>query len=117
MKLTGGIIVYIIIKNKGQYYYGENSYWLLDDWKSEIDDGSYMKIVEKLKVDVSLFSEETAFDYRPHVIIDFDKREMYSSYFDQVLETHVPSNWNGHWIDDYEFLLEKIPIDDQYWRK
>lgn len=117
MKLTGGIIAYIIDKEKSQFYYGENSYWLLDDWRDELENESYLQVVEKLKIDVASFAKDTALKYLPQVIIDIENKSLQSSYYDQALENRVPATWKGKWVKNPELLLEEIPIKDRYWLK
>ena len=41
-ELSGGILVLIINRGRGSYYFGDNSYWLLDDWEPEVAAGTYL---------------------------------------------------------------------------
>lgn len=117
MKLSGGIVVFIISNKVGNFYYGENSNWLMDDWKGEVDDGSYIKIIEDLKIDLSMFSEEMKIKNQPKLIIDIDHKKVFNSYYDQVLEKRIPGGWEGVWVDKMESLFDRIPLELHYWKK
>lgn len=48
----------------------------------------------------------------PRVLIDFDHRELYSSYSEQLqIEQYVPEGWKGH----YASVLKQIPEKLRYW--
>ena len=50
-KFQGGIFVVIKIDNKFSIYYGENSWWLLDDWEHNILKNNYLQEIEYLKIE------------------------------------------------------------------
>lgn len=108
-------MTYIIIDKTGNYYYGENSYWLLDDWSDEVNSGEYLKIVDELKIDPSLLPKKFLLKNNPQLIIDFDEFKLYNNYYDQALENRVPHNWEGIWIEDSNAFLNRISTYKKYW--
>lgn len=116
-KFQGGILVAIKTKNIVSFYYGDNSWWLLDDWESDILNGKYFSEINPLKIE---FNELKLNDFRlndflPSLYIDFDDKVIYNSFYDQALETRVIDGWLGVFIDNKNELLKLIPQEFQYW--
>lgn len=49
-----GIFVIIKLDNKPSIYFGENSWWLLDDWENEILNNKYLQEIESLKLNLKV---------------------------------------------------------------
>ena len=115
MKLTGGIVVYTVSNNQETYYYGENSWWLIDDWIDRIRQGVYFEYLEKLKINPWSFSNESKQRYLPQLIIDFDNHLLINNFYDQALESRVPADWQGVWVEDQAAFLQHIPLSARFW--
>ena len=113
--LTGGILVCVIHDGVIKYHYGENSYWLLDDWEYEIVNGGYLKEIDSLRVTKGGWPEVYRKKYLPKVIVDLDNKVLRNNYYDQAIERRVPSGWEGYWIENQEEFLEYIPSGARFW--
>lgn len=125
-KFQGGIFVVIKIDNKFSIYYGENSWWLLDDWEHNILKNNYLQEIEYLKIEFEninkAYKTESANlvktspnDYLPSLYIDFDNKELYSNYSDQLIENRIIEGWKGFFIENRNKFLELIPKECKYW--
>lgn len=125
-KFQGGIFVVIKLDNKLSIYYGENSWWLLDDWEYNIFNNNYLQEIEYLKIEFENINKaykteginlvKTPFNnYLPSLYIDFDNKELYSNYFDQVIENRIIEGWKGFFIENRNKFLELIPKEYRYW--
>ena len=125
-KFQGGIFVVIKIDNKFSIYYGENSWWLLDDWEHNILKNNYLQEIEYLKIGFENINKayktesvnlvKTSFNnYLPSLYIDFDNKELYSNYSDQLIENRIIEGWKGFFIDNRNKFLELIPKKCRYW--
>ena len=125
-KFQGGIFVVIKIDNKLSIYYGENSWWLLDDWEHNILKNNYLQEIEYLKIEFENINKayktesvnlvKTSFNnYLPSLYIDFDNKELYSNYSDQLIENRIIEGWKGFFIDNRNKFLELIPKKCRYW--
>lgn len=125
-KFQGGIFVVIKIDNKFSIYYGENSWWLLDDWEHNILKNNYLQEIEYLKIEFENINKaykteganliKTSFNnYLPNLYIDFDNKELYSNYSDQLIENRIIEGWKGFFIDNRNKFLELIPKKCRYW--
>jgi len=126
-KFQGGIFVVIKLDNKLSIYFGENSWWLLDDWENDIFNNIYLEEIESLKIEFESINKayKTEFsnlatssfnNYVPSLYIDFDNKELYSNYFDQVLENRIIEGWKGFFIENQNKFLELIPKECAYWK-
>jgi len=128
--LKGGSFALFIRENKPHYYYAENSWYLVDDWNFEIENGEYFELIKKHKVEYSLLEsaiellknkyEQNLWAKKlnwklPTLTINFDKKRLISNYFDQALENRVPTNWEGKYISNKEEFLNLIPNEFKYW--
>lgn len=125
-KFQGGIFVVIKIDNKFSIYYGENSWWLLDDWEHDILKNNYLQEIEYLKIEFENINKayktesvnvvKTSFNnYLPSLYIDFDNKELYSNYSDQLIENRIIEGWKGFFIENQNTFLELIPKEFRYW--
>lgn len=114
-ELSGGILVLLIKDGQGGYYFGENSFWLLDDWESEVSEGTYINKLASLKVDPKEWPNSFLVKYRPELIINLDQKMLTSNYYDQALERRVPNGWEGRWIESGDVFLEHIRLQDRFW--
>lgn len=125
-KFQGGIFVVIKIDNKFSIYYGENSWWLLDDWEHNILKNNYLQEIEYLKIEFENINKayktesvnlvKTSLNnYLPSLYIDFDNKELYSNYSDQLIENRIIEGWKGFFIDNRNKFLELIPKKCRYW--
>ena len=125
-KFQGGIFVVIKIDNKFSIYYGENSWWLLDDWEHNILKNNYLQEIEYLKIGFENINKayktesvnlvKASFNnYLPSLYIDFDNKELYSNYSDQLIENRIIEGWKGFFIDNRNKFLELIPKKCRYW--
>jgi len=125
-KFQGGIFVVIKIDNKLSIYYGENSWWLLDDWEHNILKNNYLQEIEYLKIEFENINKaykteggnlaKASFNnYLPSLYIDFDNKELYSNYSDQLIENRIIEGWKGFFIDNRNKFLELIPKKCRYW--
>lgn len=114
-KLSGGILVLIIKDHKRSYYYGDNSFWLLDDWEPEVSTGTYTDELTSLKVNPEEWSSEVLEKYQPELIINLDDKLLLSNYYDQALETRIPSDWEGRWIESQDDFMKQISVEDRFW--
>ncbi|CAA9197381.1 hypothetical protein FLA105534_01589 [Flavobacterium bizetiae] len=125
-KFQGGIFVVIKIDNKFSIYYGENSWWLLDDWEHDILKNNYLQEIEYLKIEFENINKayktesvnvvKTSFNnYLPSLYIDFDNKELYSNYSDQLIENRIIEGWKGFFIENQNRFLELIPKEFRYW--
>ncbi|PBI85662.1 hypothetical protein BSF41_36390 [Flavobacterium sp. ACN2] len=82
-KFQDGIFVIIKLDNKPSIYFGENSWWLLDDWENEILNNKYLQEIEPLKIEFesiynafkteySNLNKSTYNNFLPSLYIDFD---------------------------------------------
>lgn len=121
----GGIYVLIKNKNKYDYYYGENSWWLVDDWENRIDK-DYFILIEECKIEYLDLKESIVWAFEnfgleyigrklPQLLINFDEKKLYNNFYDQALEDRVPANWEGIFIENSFDFLEKIPVECRYW--
>ncbi|MEL6971743.1 MAG: hypothetical protein AAFZ63_02630 [Bacteroidota bacterium] len=113
--LTGGILVCIIKNGKPIFHYGENSFWLLDDWAVEIANGTYLDEIENLRVDTSQWTAQHSSKYLPELLINLDTKTLLNNYYDQALEQRVTSDWNGKWIENQDDFLVHIPTSARFW--
>lgn len=116
-KLSGGILVLIINDGKGLYYYGDNSYWLLDDWEPEVSAGTYIHELTRLRVSPEEWSSELLEKFRPELIINLDSKLLISNYYDQALETRIPSGWEGCWIENQDDFMNQVPAKNRFWEE
>lgn len=116
-ELSGGILVLIINRGQGSYYFGDNSYWLLDDWEPEVAAGTYLGKLDSMKVYPMKWPSSFLKKYRPELIINLDQKMLLSNYYDQALENRVPHDWEGRWIENKEDFIKHIPIQDRYWEE
>lgn len=125
-KFRGGIFVVIKLDNKLSIYYGENSWWLLDDWENDISNNNYLQQIESLQIEFEninkVYTTEEANvvrnsfnNYLPSLYINFDSKELYSNYFDQALENRIGEGWKGFFIENQNKFLELIPKEGRYW--
>jgi hypothetical protein len=114
-ELTGGILVCITHKGETSFYYGENSCWLLDDWSTEVANGTYLQEMESQKVDISQWPETYLRKYLPELIIDLDRKILRSNYYDQALERRIPGDWQGIWVEDLQDFLAYLPASARLW--
>ncbi|AWK05283.1 hypothetical protein HYN56_13980 [Flavobacterium crocinum] len=125
-KFQGGIFVIIKLDNKASIYFGENCWWLLDDWENDILNNTYLQEIEPLKIEFENVNAayETEFsnlvkttynNYLPSLYIDFDNKELYSNYFDQAIENRIMKEWKGSFIENQDNFLELIPKEVKYW--
>lgn len=125
-KFQGGIFVVIKIDNKFSIYYGENSWWLLDDWEHNILKNNYLQEIEYLKIEFENINKayktesvnlvKTSLNnYLPSLYIDFDNKELYSNYSDQLIENRIIEGWKGFFIENRNKFLELIPKKCRYW--
>lgn len=126
-KFQGGIFVIIKLDNKASIYFGENSWWLLEDWENDILNNTYLQEIEPLKIEFENVNTayETEFsnlvkssnnNYLPSLYIDFDDKELYSNYFDQAIENRIMEGWKGSFIENQDKFLELIPKEVRYWK-
>ena len=55
-------------------------------------------------------------DYVPALLVDFDSRELWSIYSENMsFEHYVPAGWTGTFGDDSFF--DRIPVEERYWVK
>lgn len=108
-------MVYTIRANQEAYYYGENSWWLIDGWSERIRQGVYFEYIEKLKINPWSFSSECKQRHLPQLIIDFDKQLLINNFYDQALESRVPADWQGVWVADQPTFLTHIPVSARFW--
>jgi len=116
-RLSGGILALIIKEGKGSYYYGDNSFWLLDDWEPEIIRGTYIHELALLKVCPEEWPGELLEKHRPELIINLDDKVLLSNYYDQALETRIPSDWEGRWIESQDDFIKHISTEDRFWEE
>jgi hypothetical protein len=125
-KFQGGIFVVIKLDNKLSIYFGENSWWLLDDWENDIFRNTYLQEIESLKIEFeninkaykiedSNLARSSFNNYLPSLYIDFDSKELYSNYFDQAIENRISEGWKGFFIQNQNKFLELIPKEGRYW--
>lgn len=125
-KFQGGIFVVIKIDNKFSIYYGENSWWLLDDWEHNILKNNYLQEIEYLKIEFENINKayktesvnlvKTSLNnYHPSLYIDFDNKELYSNYSDQLIENRIIEGWKGFFIENRNKFLELITKECRYW--
>jgi hypothetical protein len=125
-KFQGGIFVVIKLDNKLSIYFGENSWWLLDDWENDIFSNTYLQEIESLKIEFENINEaykteganlvRSSFNnYLPSLYIDFDNKKLYSNYFDQAIENRISEGWKGFFIENQNKFLELIPKEGRYW--
>ena len=129
-ELKGGSFALYIRENKLQYYYAENSWYLIDDWNSEIENGEDFELIKKHKVEYLLLENaiellKNKYEQRfwaeklnwklPTLTINFDNKILTSNYFDQALENRVPTKWEGKYISKREEFLNLIPDEFKYW--
>lgn len=125
-KFQGGIFVIIKLDNKLSNYYGENSWWLLDDWEHNILKNNYLQEIEYLKIEFENINKayktesvnlvKTSLNnYLPSLYIDFDNKELYSNYSDQLIENRIIEGWKGFFIENQNTFLELIPKEFRYW--
>lgn len=125
-KFQDGIFVVIKLDNKLCIYFGENSWWLLDDWENDIFSNTYLQEIESLKIEFENINEaykteganllRSSFNnYLPSLYIDFDNKELYSNYFDQAIENRISEGWKGFFIENQNKFLELIPKEGRYW--
>lgn len=107
----------IIEGNKGAYYYGDNSFWLLDDWEPEVKAATYTNELASLKVNPEEWSSELLEKHRPELIINLDEKLLLSNYYDQALETRIPSDWEGRWIESQNDFMEQVSTKDRFWEE
>jgi hypothetical protein len=125
-KFQDGIFIVIKLDNKLSIYFGENSWWLLDDWENDIFSNTYLQEIESLKIEFENINEayktegsnlvKSSFNnYLPSLYIDFDSKELYSNYFDQAIENRISEGWKGFFIENQNKFLELIPKEGRYW--
>ncbi|TDW52267.1 hypothetical protein EV144_101956 [Flavobacterium sp. 270] len=124
-RFQGGIFTIIKFDNKCSVYFGENSWWLLDDWESDILSNNYLKQIEFLKLEFEeisnaykseQFNLNKTYHYLPSLYLDFDNRELYTHFFDQAIENRLIEGWKGLFIENQNTFLELFPPESQYWK-
>ncbi|MDY0986520.1 hypothetical protein SOM12_03780 [Flavobacterium sp. CFBP9031] len=126
-KFQDGIFVIIKLDNKPSIYFGENSWWLLDDWENEILNNKYLQEIEPLKIEFesiynafkteySNLNKSTYNNFLPSLYIDLDHKKLYSNFFDQSLENRIMEGWKGIFIENQVQFLELIPENYKYWK-
>jgi hypothetical protein len=126
-KFQDGIFVIIKLDNKSSIYFGENSWWLLDDWENEILNKKYLQEIEPLKIEFesiynafkteySNLNKSNCNNFLPSLYIDFDHKKLYSNFFDQSLENRIMEGWKGIFIENQVQFLELIPENYKYWK-
>ncbi|MFD2939033.1 hypothetical protein [Flavobacterium notoginsengisoli] len=124
-KFKDGIFVIIKLDNKASIYFGENSWWLLEDWENDILNNTYLQEIKPLKIEFENTSYKNDFsnlvkssynNYLPSLYIDFDNKELYSNYFDQAIENRIMEGWKGSFIENQDKFLELIPKEVRYWK-
>lgn len=126
-KFQDGIFAIIRLDNKASIYFGENSWWLLDDWENDILNNTYLQEIEPLKIEFEDINtayktefynlvKTTYNNYLPSLYIDFDNKALYSNYFDQAIENRIIEGWKGSFIENQEKFLELIPKEVKYWK-
>ncbi|WP_158974301.1 hypothetical protein [Cellulophaga sp. L1A9] len=130
-KLQGGIFVLVKRNETLKYYFSENSMFLIDDWESEIINGTYFDELNKyeipfdkiylsikfLKNDMTTEEFDKMINWKmPQLIIDFDKKKLINNFYDQALEDRIPENWDGSFIENRNDFLQLIPEKMNYWK-
>ena len=127
---TKGIIAFIKKNNGYSYYDLDSGFCVLKDYKEEIANGSYFRLIENSRLDLDQMrnsfheaknsANEGAYPgmmtwYRPNIFIDFDKRILLNHYFDRAFENDVPNNWRSQYINSNDKFLQCIPQEYIYW--
>jgi hypothetical protein len=123
-KFQNGIFTVLKLDGKPFLYFGENSWWLLDDWENDILKNNYLQEIEHLKIEFESihnaykteYSDLEKSNYLPSLYIDFDNKELYSNFFDQALENRIIEGWKGIFIENQNQFLELIPENCRYWK-
>ncbi|WP_433829526.1 hypothetical protein [Flavobacterium anhuiense] len=123
-KFQNGIFTVLQLDGKLSLYFGENSWWLLDDWENDILNNNYLQEIEHLKIEFESIhnayktenSDLEKNNYLPSLYIDFDNRELYSNFFDQALENRIIKGWKGVFIENQSQFLDLIPENCRYWK-
>lgn len=130
-ELKNGSFALVIKGGKAEYYHADNSWYLISDWNSEIENGEYFDLIEKHKIEYSHLEHaiegiKTNFEQHtwaakltwnlPVIIVNFDKKHLINNFPDQSLEDYVPNNWKGEYVAKRENFLELIPDDVNYWK-
>ncbi len=69
--------------------------------------------INSLKYDFDL--ENTLYDFRPSIYINFDKKQLYSSFPEMTsFQEYVPSGWLGKYVN-LQKLLKLIGDENNYW--
>lgn len=116
-RFQGGILVAVKTNNVVSFYYGDNSWWLMDDWESNILNGSYFNEIEPLIVEFHELKINTVSsnNYLPSFYMDFDNKAIYNNFYDQALETRIIEGWSGFFIENKNEFLFLIPKEFHYW--
>ncbi|WP_286967426.1 DUF1033 family protein [Flavobacterium sp. UBA4854] len=123
-KFQNGIFAVVKLDGKLSLYFGENSWWLLDDWENDILNANYFQEIESLKIEFETihnafkteYSDLEKSTYLPSLYIDFDHKELYNNFFDQALENRIIEGWKGIFIENKNQFLEMIPENCRYWK-
>jgi len=110
-KFQGGVFAVIKVNNIVSFYYGDNSWWLIDDWEREILNDTYFNEISPLKIEFFNLknayrteclnhSNEFCSSYLPSLYVDFDNKELYNNFYDQALENRVIEGWKGFFIEN-----------------
>ena len=122
----------VLVKKDANYslYFGPREDWILDHFSSfDSFDEMYFNHIQKYKVDFDVMKEnysliEEGEDFSknelqsyfvPLIIIDFDKREYLSNFYEQALEIRMVGDWKGFFIEDQNEFLNHVPFDFNYW--
>jgi len=123
-KFQNGIFAILKLDGKLSLYFGENSWWLLDDWENDILKNNYLQEIEHLKIELesiynaykTAYSDLEKSNYLPSLYIDFDNKELYNNFFDQALENRIIEGWKGFFIENKTQFLELVPENCRYWK-
>ena len=121
----GKIVTLVKSKEREFFIYCSVDYLIMSDWSQwEIElNGSddeirkqFFALVKEFEVSVDDLSEtlksrtaehEKCF-LTPLIVLDFDKKEFYSNYFDRPIEQSILPGWNGQFCEVNEHISEKL---------